>query len=291
MPGKIKNTPVVAVLNMKGGVGKTTIAGNLFREVFRLKQVHTLLIDLDAQFNLTQLLRTRKQYETLLTDKRTLFSVFQHEIPDSVFAISDEYHLELPAIDNLITPLDDIDNTEVKLHLLSGDFRLAMLNLKASAELSLPKKRFKRFIENAKQQYQLLVIDCNPSTSFLTSCALEVASHLLIPVKPDKYSVLGVEMVFDYATGYLGKGLLPVIKILLNDMKNEADDEKVARELRKHHELGSKVLVNELKSSQLLKAKPDHTGFATDIKVSYNQMVKKNLVEIANEYSPFLGLS
>ena len=286
-----KNTPVVAVLNMKGGVGKTTIAGNLFREVFHDKQIHTLLIDLDAQFNLTQLLKTRVQYDNLLADQKTIFSVFQHKIPDSVFAVSEEYHLELPPIDNLVTTLEKIDNTDAKLQLLSGDFRLTMLNLKTGAELRLPKKRFKRFVESAKQQYQLVIIDCNPSTSFLTSCALEVASHLLIPVKPDKYSVIGVEMILDYTKGYLEKGLVPAINILLNDMKDESDDKDVASGLRKHRELGSKVLVNELKHSKLLRAKPDHTGFATEQKVPYNETVRKNLVEIAKEYYPFLGLS
>ncbi len=55
MARRNKEAPVVAVLNMKGGVGKTTIAGNLSREIFRTKKIHTLLIDLDAQFNLTQL--------------------------------------------------------------------------------------------------------------------------------------------------------------------------------------------------------------------------------------------
>ncbi|MDM8552179.1 AAA family ATPase, partial [Desulfobacterales bacterium HSG2] len=45
-----KEAPVVAILNMKGGVGKTTIAGNLFREMFKSKKINTLLIDLDAQF-------------------------------------------------------------------------------------------------------------------------------------------------------------------------------------------------------------------------------------------------
>ncbi|MDM8560905.1 ParA family protein [Candidatus Parabeggiatoa sp. HSG14] len=287
MPGKNKNAPVVAVLNMKGGVGKTTIAGNLFRELFRDKKVHTLLIDLDAQFNLTQLLMTRKQYDSLLDNKKTIFSVFQHEIPDSVFAISEEYHLELPLIDDLVENLEKHTRNEedVKLDLLPGDFELATLNLKARSELRIPKKRFKRFVENAKQQYQLVVIDCNPSTSFLTSCALEVASHLLIPVKPDKYSRLGVEMVLDYAKAYLGKGLVPDIKILLNDMRRDnTNDNKIARELRGHRELGSKVLVNELKHSELLIAKPDHTGFATDQKVPYKEVVKNNLVEIANEY-------
>ncbi len=71
MPKSNRKAPVVAVLNMKGGVGKTTIAGNLFSEVFSVKKANTLLIDRDAQFNLTQLLMIRTQYDELLSEKKT----------------------------------------------------------------------------------------------------------------------------------------------------------------------------------------------------------------------------
>ncbi|MEP6664250.1 MAG: ParA family protein, partial [Verrucomicrobiota bacterium] len=64
-------SPVVAVLNMKGGVGKTTISANVFRELYRRigKEKKTLLIDFDAQFNLTQSVITEKGYEPLKKDK------------------------------------------------------------------------------------------------------------------------------------------------------------------------------------------------------------------------------
>ncbi len=39
-------------------------------------------------------------------------------------------------------------------------------------KLRVPRKRFKLFIEKARDEYDLIVIDCNPSTSFLTGCDL-----------------------------------------------------------------------------------------------------------------------
>lgn len=284
-----RKAPVVAVLNMKGGVGKTTISANLFRELFRVKKANTLLIDLDAQFNLTQLLMTRTEYDNLLSEKKTIYSVFQHEIPDSVFAVSEEYHLKLPSIDSIVFNLKHIPKDDIRLQLLPGDFRLAMLNLKERAELRIPRKRFKLFIENARDKYDLIVIDCNPSTSFLTACALEVASNLLVPVRPDKFSVLGVEMVLNFAQIFLGSGLIPDIKILLNDV-GQGEPNQIANGLRAHGSLGPMVLVNELSHSQLLRARTDFTGFAPDRKVSYRETVKENLTEIAKEYSRSLGL-
>jgi chromosome partitioning protein len=49
MPG-----PVIAVLNLKGGVGKTTLAAHVFRELFVAKRLSILLVDLDPQYNLSQ---------------------------------------------------------------------------------------------------------------------------------------------------------------------------------------------------------------------------------------------
>ena len=54
-----KYVPVVAVLNMKGGVGKTTLSSNVFRQMFDRQKHGILLLDLDPQFNLTQTLFTR----------------------------------------------------------------------------------------------------------------------------------------------------------------------------------------------------------------------------------------
>lgn len=55
--------PVVATLNLKGGVGKTTVSAHVFRVVWETFHTPTLLIDFDPQFNLTQTLFRRADYE------------------------------------------------------------------------------------------------------------------------------------------------------------------------------------------------------------------------------------
>jgi chromosome partitioning protein len=173
---------------------------------------------------------------------------------------------------------------------LAGNFELAELNLKGSNELSIPRKRFKLFIEQARDDYQLVIIDCNPSTSFLTKCAIEVSSHILVPVRPDKYSVLGVEMISHFIKKYLGTGLEPDMKILLNDCSTEVEPQKIIREIRAHPTFGPLVMVNELPHSKLLRAKPDYTGFAVDQRVPYKDTIRRKLVAIADEYSDYLGI-
>lgn len=288
-----KRTPVVSVLNMKGGVGKTTISANLFRAIFKLNKINTLLVDIDPQFNLTQLLMKREDYDTILEKQQTIHSIFQHESPDSVFAVSEEYNLKLPEISSLMTNLDIVikDNENRKLDLMAGNFQLATLNLKGNNELRIPRKRFKNFIEQAKQEYQLIIIDCNPSTSFLTKCALEVSTNILIPVKPDKFSKLGVEMISEFITIFLGGGLEPKQHILLNDIiHSKGEQTKIIREIRSSDEFGQLVLVNELKHSEYLQAKQDYTGFGVDQGGPWSTHLESLLNDIAKEYSKTLGV-
>ena len=77
MSDKKPFVPVMAVLNMKGGVGKTTISAHVLRVLFERKRAGTLLLDLDPQFNLTQTLFRRDVYERLKAQGKTILAVME----------------------------------------------------------------------------------------------------------------------------------------------------------------------------------------------------------------------
>lgn len=279
-----KKSPVVAVLNMKGGVGKTTIAANLFHSINKKTPSSTLLIDLDAQFNLTQLLTPADFYEQMKEEERTAFYVFQHDTPDSVFAVSDEYHSNLKSMEDYLVSFEE------SMDVLLGDFRLALLNLRNPLDLTLPRKRFKNFINQAKNSYGLIVLDCNPSTSFLTQCALQVATHLLIPVRPDKFSLRGVEMVHQFVNEYLGPNWPIKTSILVNETTQNIRNKDAINELRSS-KFGLDMLSGELRYSQILRADTDYTGFAIEKGGPWSYDLKSHLREIASEYADILELT
>jgi len=68
----------VAITNMKGGVGKTTLTANLGHCLSELHNVKVLLVDVDPQFNLTQYCVDEKTYEEILSDdkKGTVHNIF-----------------------------------------------------------------------------------------------------------------------------------------------------------------------------------------------------------------------
>lgn len=145
----------------------------------------------------------------------------------------------------------------------------------------------KRFLSQARSEYDLVVLDCNPSTSFVTKCALENSTHVLSPVKPDKFSILGVGMV-DKLFAHLDLKIEHVI--LVNGIKRTAEMTSVEEELRAHPAFGLKVLINRLVQSKHLTADPNYTGFATDRGGPYSSVLRGEIARIVQEISNHLGI-
>src|SRR5690554_4669251 len=117
-----KKAPVVAVLNLKGGVGKTTVSAHVFRVFFERLRASTLLVDLDPQFNLTQTILTRSAYETFKKQEKTIMSVMEPPPAVSLFQVKTS-PAPPPKPDSVATRLWHFKTSE-SLDLLPGDFRL-----------------------------------------------------------------------------------------------------------------------------------------------------------------------
>ena len=286
--------PVVAVLNMKGGVGKTTLSANVFRVLFEDKKVGTLLLDLDPQFNLTQTLFTREAYDKLKANGKTISAVM--EPPSDLGLFSVKTTAEPPP-----EPARLVQNKfyfpgaqpPVRLDIVPGDFKLSKYSLMDdNKKLGSVRERFMKFVDKAKETYRVVVIDCNPSSSFLTLCALQACTHVLVPVRPDRYSVLGLELLSEFIEGVPTISPKPHLVVAMNGMPRTPKRETAAIEaqLRAHHQFGSRTLANVLRVSSHLVAKTDYTGFATDRKGHWARALQTEVSLFADELSKKIGL-
>ncbi|MBU0554135.1 AAA family ATPase [Myxococcota bacterium] len=152
----------IAVLNQKGGTGKTTTSVNLAAGL-ATKGYRVLLIDLDAQGNVAVSLGLRSD--------RTVYSI-----------LVEGMH-----------PTDAIINVNQNLDALISNTSLAQ----AETRLVNTRDRYKVLSERMKSvtNYDFVIMDCGPSLSILNQNALTYADNLLIPVSCDYLSLVGVKQI------------------------------------------------------------------------------------------------
>lgn len=289
---KKKLCPVVAVLNMKGGVGKTTISAHVFRHLYSHLRKRLLLIDFDPQFNLTQAVISQSDYENHKAANRTVFSVMEDSHSPSIFKVSSTLG-PAPSVDQVSVRLRRFTNTnpEINLLLVPGDFDLVRYSMIGDPKVLDPvKDRFLQFVEAARVERDLVCIDCNPSSSFMTICALQAATHVLVPVRPDRYSMLGLKMLSRFITELPQIASKPELIVLLNGVKTSGYDPTVENALRSDPEFGPSTLANSLHVSKVLEATVGYTGFATD-KQGQGWRVTPRITAIVNELGTALGLT
>lgn len=184
---------VISIINIKGGVGKTTIAFNLAHAIARLDR-QVLLCDLDMQSNLTDL--AAKEPDKITA---TMYDVFTDE-------------------DRLCS--QTIYDTNIKdIHLIPADLRLItvekVINPAINPEaLTILRNRMDQGIH---EKYDYVIIDCRPDIDLLTMNALMASNYYIIPVLPDRHSIKGIQITDQYMRNALkANGNLRELGILVN---------------------------------------------------------------------------
>lgn len=200
----------ICVINLKGGVGKSTITALLSRHAFNARGKNVLAIDLDPQANLSQGLM-HQTYSTFLSEKGgSIVEVFADYIPPKQG--SGPQPLTAEAVTELILEKDDR-----RLDLIPSrfDFSDALTN----AVRPDPRVLAKFLSKNFKSK-DLILIDCSPTESVFTTAAYHASDYVLIPVKPEFFATIGFPLLAESLTNFRrnNKGhLIEVAGVVINN--------------------------------------------------------------------------
>lgn len=179
---------VVSLINMKGGVAKTTVAINLAQCLVERHDKKVLLIDVDPQFNATQCLMSPEDYyEHLQKDNDTILKVFDRNNRMMASAVQ-------TASPRKPKKLEDLEVVSIRnnFDLLPGNLELYRLEM-ASGDGR--ENRLKTYLSKVKDEYDYVVIDTPPTPSIWMTSALIASDFYLIPVKADPISLTGIDLL------------------------------------------------------------------------------------------------
>ena len=154
---------IIAVANQKGGVGKTTTAVNL-SACLAARGQRVLLVDLDPQGNATSGLGAARASE------HTIYGVLLGEVGASEAVVDTGY--------------DALKLIPTAIELAGAEIELVDME---ERELLL-----KNALQNIREDYDYIFIDCPPSLSLLTVNALSAADSVLIPIQCEYYALEGL---------------------------------------------------------------------------------------------------
>ncbi len=158
---------VIAVANQKGGVGKTTTSVNLSASL-AFKGKKTLIIDNDPQGNATSGLGIDKW-----NVKKSIYDSLINEIPME--------EIILPTMmDNLFICPSNIQLAGAEIELVSQMMR---------------ENRLKTAIDEIKDEFDYIIIDCPPSLGLLTLNSLTAADTILVPIQCEYYALEGLKQL------------------------------------------------------------------------------------------------
>lgn len=152
----------IAVVNQKGGVGKTTTAVNLTAALTELG-LRVLLCDFDPQANATSGLGVNKR-----KIKHSVYDVIINKVPTADAIVKTKYGDVLPASADLAGAAVELIGSEHREHQLGKALELVKVN------------------------YDVILIDCPPSLEMLTLNGLSAADSILVPVQCEYFALEGL---------------------------------------------------------------------------------------------------
>lgn len=217
---------VLAVLNQKGGIGKTTSVRNIGR-ILSDKGKKVLLIDMDQQGNLTT---------SFGIDKKEL-QLTIHDLMKN--AANKDFSLN---VKDVIINLDNIDLVPSNIKLARADYNFG--NVRGREYI------LKEILKDVEFDYDYCLIDCPPNLGIITDNALTASNKVIVPMKAEKFALEGISDLLDTIEDiqkFYNKDL-EISGVFLNQLKPRTNlHEVLTDEIREY--FGDKLLKSSIRDS------------------------------------------
>jgi cellulose biosynthesis protein BcsQ len=219
---------IISTVNMKGGVGKTTLTVNLATCLAKNHGKRVLVLDLDSQISATLSLISPHEFAKVRKKRRTLSYLLDKMISPNPWSKLEIKDIIYPSVSNI-----------EGLELLPGDIELydeyivsEMLHQQAVTEQeqkfeqvwdNFERVLIKQIVEPVVDDYDFIIMDCAPGYNLLTRSGIAASNFYLLPARPEPLSLVGIQLLerrisklkeSHQAIGPLNLNLLGIVFIL-----------------------------------------------------------------------------
>lgn len=282
-------------MNMKGGVGKTSLAIHTAYAIAYYTDKKVLLIDYDPQANASYALLSSKIYFDLKGKNKTLSGVLTPKLKTD-----DPFHVLKVSMEKSKINIDEfaynLRNWEYSggkpagsLDIIAGDIDLMRVALneleKETEELLL--NRWNDLMSAALGKFDCIIIDCHPAGSFFTKSAILSSDAVIIPVTTDGYAATGLQLMHNFLDSWGDKGGAKQSAVIFNDVNNNWDRD-VETSIRSNPKFSSHCMANSIRYSKLFRNVPSLKKLAFEQERPYYKYVSANLKITITELIDYL---
>lgn len=256
----------IATINLKGGVGKTTITAGLAEFMSLEFGQRVLLIDLDAQINLTTMMISEDHWLELNKQGLTSATIFR----DAVDGTSN-FDLEA-SIQRGVSPVKRVTGVDLlpsSLDLIELQEEISALRV-ADRNSTKPVELLRDAVAPVMRYYDYVLIDCPPNLGPITLNGLAMADGYVIPTIPDVLSTYGIPQIQTHIAKFgkeLGRELFELGLVITKYKSNSAVHRTTVRNLRRDPNVPH-VLPEYLAESNQIAASAEFHPYST-LKVKY----------------------
>ncbi|MEM9274538.1 MAG: ParA family protein [Cyanobacteria bacterium P01_F01_bin.143] len=191
---------IISTVNMKGGVGKTTLTVNLATCLAKHYNKRVLVLDLDSQISATLSMISPHDFAKVRKKRRTLSYLLDNVISPNPWSKLNIHDLIYPKVCNV-----------EGLELLPGDIELydeylvsEMLHDRAVREQGKEFQKvwddfelvmIKQIVEPVIDDYDFVIMDCAPGYNLMTRSGIAASNFYLLPARPEPLSLVGIQLL------------------------------------------------------------------------------------------------